>query len=243
MKIIIMTIMFALAFTTNASPLPDYPFIFTEGDASIELKPDLCTITFQITIRDKDATNALQQMTHRSSEALAILADNDVKAEDIIAFEISKRHVRNQSRDSHQFEFLGYEMKRKIEITLKDLQNYSTLMSTLIKTSDIIGLNSEFDRTDREEIESKLLAEAVSAAKTKAKIMAQASEQRIIKLQALSSSDFKTLGEQFGLGGRSESYFGSRMSASGGGPEVIFVPSSIEFLGSVSVIYMVEEIK
>lgn len=236
-------ILTALVVTTvvigaQASPLPDYPFVFASGDAKSEVKPDICHVEFHITIRDQDPTNGLALVEQRSIVALAILADNGVKKEDVIGFEVDKDHVRNyESRD--KLEFLGYEMRRKIEFTLRDLTQYEPILSPLLKTPDVVDIQTSFDRTDRKDIESRLLAEAVANARAKADLMAKGSRQRIVKLRAISQSGFYNLGERFGLG---NVQFDNRMYSMSVPPkqELLFVPSTIEFGNSVSLIYEVE---
>ena len=225
----------------QASPLPDYPFVFASGDAKTEAKPDICHVQFQITIRDQDPTNGLAQVEQNSLVALAILADNGVKKEDVIGYEVNKDHVQNyESRE--KLEFLGYEMRRRIEFTLHDLAKYEPIISRLLKTPNVVGLEASFDRTDRKDIESRLLTEAVADARAKADLMAKGSRQRIVKLRAISQSGFYNLGERFGLGSVEIDNKMYDMSA----PlksEILFVPSTIEFSNSVSLIYEIEEEK
>lgn len=234
--------MFVLAtFSASAAPLPDYPFIYAEGKSKTEIQPDICTITFYVTIRDTNASSTLSRITQHSSDALKIIETNGVKPEDIIAFEISKEHVRDYSRNN-KFTFLGYEMKRKIELTLKDLQKYAPIMSALMKMPNVVDVSSEFDRADREKIESKLLGEAVASAKSKVEVMAGASGQRIKSLRALSSDDLRNIEAHFGLSNITFNR-GIGSSYSSEDQKVIFIPSSIKFSSSVSVIYEVEVVK
>ena len=230
-----------MAVETQASPLPDYPFVFANGDAKTEVKPDICHVGFQITIRDQDPTNGLALVEQRSIVALAILAENGVKKEDVIGFEVDKNHVQNwDSRD--KLDFLGYEMRRRIEFTLRDLAKYEPILSRLLKTPDLVDLRTGFDRTDRKDIESRLLAEAVADARAKVDLMVKGSGQRIVKLRAISQSGFYNLGERFGLGNMQ---FDNTMYSRSAPPktELLFVPSTIEFGNSVSLIYEVEEEK
>ncbi len=227
------------AIKAQASPLPDYPLVFAMGSAETQLKPDICVVAFRITIRDEDPTNALTHVEQRSVEALAILANSGVKPEDVVGYEINKDRVRNYpNRD--RLEFLGYEMTRRIEFTLRDLAQYETILSSLLKTPDVVDIRTSFDRTDRNEIESRLLAEAVADARAKAELMAAGSQQRIVRLRAISQSGFYNLAERFGLGNvQYDSVMRSMRSPEK--RELLFVPATIEFANSVSLIYEIEE--
>ena len=226
---------------SQASPLPDYPFVYAGGQAQSNIAPNTCKVAYHITVRDRDATNGMRTVEKRSSETLGLLAENAVKKEDIVGFEITKDAVRNyEQRDS--LEFLGYEMTRQIEFSLQDLQKYERIVSALLKTPDVTRIRTTFDRTDRKEIETRLMAQAVSAARAKAQLMAEGSAQRIVKLRAISEYGFYNLSGQFGLGDR---LYGALHSDMARQPEkeLLFVPSTIQFGNTVSVIYEIEEKK
>jgi len=55
----------------------------------------------------------------------------------VFAFEVDKARVRiYENRD--KLEFLGYEMRRKIECTLRDLTKYEPILFRLPKTPDVV---------------------------------------------------------------------------------------------------------
>jgi len=232
----------AAAVTTlaNASPLPDYPLVFARRAAEEEAKPDICEVSYRIKVRHESPTNALDIIQTRSAETLAVLEKHGVKKEDIVGFEVDKDRVENyEKRD--ELAFLGYEMTRRIEFTLRDLKKYDPVVSTLLKTPDVTSIRTSFDRTDREEIESRLLSKAVDNARRKAELMAKGSNQKIVKLRAISQDGFYNFGERFGLGNVENS--GGVMYSRSAPPkrELLFVPSTIEFRNSVSLIYEIEQ--
>lgn len=242
MNRIIAAIIFAAVVTTaTASPLPDYPFVFVSGSADVKLPPDTCQVSFQITVRDKNPTNGLQTVETRSAEILALLAQNKIKPEDIVAYEIGKEMIRNyEKRD--QFEFQGYEITRRIQFTLHEMQKYEPIMKALLTLPDVAGLGSHFDRTDRKTVEARLTAQAVANARDKAELLAQAAGQRIAKLRAISQNDFDNLAAEFGLG-ENEHRRPAMLTPLPSGGQLLFIPTTIEFEDSVSILYEITEQK
>ncbi len=241
MKNIVIALLIMAASLAHASPLPDYPFAFANGEAQEDLAPTTCKVAYEIKVRDKDPTNAMRAVESRSAETLDILFKHGVKKEDIMGYEVNKDLVRDyDNRD--RLEFLGYEMTRRIVFTLGELQKYDPIVSVLLKTPDVTDIRTSFDRNDRKEIEARMMAGAVSDAKMKAELMAEGSGQRIVRLRAISQHGFYNLTESFGLGNRESD---GRMYSMGSQPEreLLFIPSTIKFQTSVSVIYEIEEKK
>jgi len=222
----------------QGGPLPDYPFVFAQGGAKAEMKPDICEVSCRIEIRNKSASEAQQRIAKQSAAVLGILADHDVKKEDIEAYEINKQRIRDYEQ-REKFEFLGYEMSRRIEFTLRDLSKYESIVSLLLDAPDVVDIETDFDRTDRKEIESQLVGKAVADARSRAEILAKGAKQRIVKLRALSQDGFSRIAEHFGLGEDDLSMAMYSMD-SAPEPDLLFVPSTIEFSSSVSVIYEIE---
>lgn len=241
MKIITIALLLMLASLTHASPLPDYPFVFARGEIQEDLAPTTCKVAYEIKVRDKDSANGIRTVESRAAETLDLLYKHGIKKEDILGYEVNKEVVRNyENRD--QLEFIGYEIRRQIVFTLRELQNYEPIVSVLLETPDVTDIRTSFDRDDRKEIETRMMAGAVSDAKKKAELMAEGSGQRIVRLRAISQQGFYNLTESFGLG--NVEYDGTMYSVhSEPETELLFIPSTIEFRSSITVIYEIEENK
>ena len=221
-----------------SSPLPDYPFVFTRGEAEREVIPNIVLGEFQIILRHENSEKALQLMEQRSVEVTSILTAEGVNREDIVGFNIHKNRLRNYEQ-RNQFAFLGYEVTRKVEFTLRALTKYEPIFLQLLQTADVVELQSRFDHTDRKNIETGLLASAVTNAKAKAEAIAQSSNQRIVRLRAISPLGFINLGSRFGLGNQQRfSRIASNALQNHLAPqELLFIPATLKFSNSVSVIY------
>ena len=178
-----------------------------------------------------------------SAKTLAVLFEHGVKREDVVASDINKDAVRgDEQRD--KLVTLGYEITQHIEFTLRDLTKYRAVVSALMKTDDVTVYDTKYDRTDREEIESRLLTEAISKARAKAELLANGSGQRIVKVRAISPVGVRDLSADFGLSSTSAISVLSRPADETVIRELedmLFVPSTIDVRNSVSMIYELAE--
>ena len=241
MKISAIAFLIMVASFAIASPLPDYPFVFANGEVVENLAPTTCKVAYEIKVRDKDSTNALRAVESRSAETLELLFRHGVVKEDILGYEVNKELIRDYEKQD-RLEFIGYEVRRQMVFTLRELPKYESIVSVLLKTPDVTEIRTSFDRNDRKEIEARMMAGAVSDAKAKAELMAEGAGQRIMRLRAISQQGFYNLTESFGLGNRE---FDLTMYSMGSEPkmELLFIPSTIEFRSAVSVIYEIDEKK
>ena len=220
---------------------PNFQIFLSSSPAELrkpKVAPDICVVSYRVRIKGKDSESAMQQVETLSAKTIDMLSKHGVERDDIIGFEIDKDVIRDDGQRD-KLEILGYEITRHITFTLRDLEKYEPIVSTLLNTDNVIAVTTDFDRTDRDEIASRLLTDAVTKAKAEAELIAKGSGQRIVKLRAISRRGFENIGEEFGLG---ESRFSPMYSrALGPYKELLFVPSTIEFSSSVSVIYELTE--
>lgn len=116
------------------------------------------------------------------------------------------------------------------------MKQYEPIISSLMRTEYVDGIDTSFDRTDREEIEARLLENAVLRARSQAESMAKGSGQRIVKLRAISQHEFENVADAFGLGDK-DIYHGMASVSPTPVTELLFVPATVEFQNEVSVIY------
>lgn len=191
----------------------------------------------------RDSAIAMKSFEALSAKTLAVLFEHGVKREDVVASDINKDAVRgDEQRD--KLVTLGYEITQHIEFTLRDLTKYRAVVSALMKTDDVTVYDTKYDRTDREEIESRLLTEAISKARAKAELLANGSGQRIVKVRAISPVGVRDLSADFGLSSTSAISVLSRPADETVIRELedmLFVPSTIDVRNSVSMIYELAE--
>src|SRR5215475_13774714 len=76
--------------TAVASPLPDYPFVFTVGRARIETPPDIVRLSFTVANRSKDLKAAGAALDSTFNSVVTLLTAAAISAADIDASAVNK---------------------------------------------------------------------------------------------------------------------------------------------------------
>ena len=237
MKKYLWTIIFLLSVigvSAHASQLPDFPFVFAHGSAETEVSPDIATVSFRVEEFDENPTKALEVLRNRSAELIAFFAEHKIKKEDIVAYEIDKRAVRER-KDYNELKILGYEVSRRFSVILRDLSHYEQFVKKLLYLKNVVNINAEFDRTDRKKIEADLIAEASRNAREQAELMAKGFGVKLGSVFAISQRGFQSLGMEFGVAGYEPGVaFEKRIMEE---KEFLFVPSTINLKNTVTAIF------
>ena len=223
--------------TAHASQLPDFPFVFAHGRAETEVPPDIVTVSFRVEEFNENATNALEVVRNRSAELIALFAEHKIKKEDIVAYEIDKKSIRERKKHN-ELKILGYEVSRRFSVTLRDLSHYEQFIKKLLSLKNVVNINAEFDTTDRKKIEVDLIAEAGRNAREQAELMAKGFGAQLGSVFAISQRGFQHLATEFGVVGYEHGVaYKERMKEE----DFLFVPSTITLQNTVTVIFKLKE--
>lgn len=241
-KLYLALIMIVVASSVSASSLPEFPFVFAEGRAEVEHEPNKARVSFRLKAFDPTASKALATVRTRSKELLAFFSKQKIKKEDIEAYEIDKDIVRER-KDYSEFKILGYEVTRRFSITLHNLESYEPFAKKLMQMENVEKIHTVFGRTDRKQIEAKLVLKASADAKEQAQRMAEGFGKELGDVFAISQHGFYSFPAAFGLQGGS--YKGRVLDmASGGRPDdndFLFVPSTIKFETKVTALFKLKD--
>ena len=216
----------------HASQLPEFPFVFSEGEATEDVKPDIAVIAFSVKEFNEVSAAALEVVEEQSVNLIALFDEMKVGREDIIAYEIDKRAVRER-KDYQQLNILGYELSRPFSVTLRDVSHYEQFVKKLLSLKNVVDISTTFDRTDRKEIEADLVAEASRKARDSAVLMAKGFGASLGRVFAISQQGFAALGMKFGIA--DDSRYSVLRSARK--EEILFVPSTITLQTKVTAIF------
>ncbi len=239
--IVIVAALSLSTFAYSQSALPDFPFVFAQGEADIKLPPDIAHISFTVLAYEADPEKARLVVRERTGQILDFISFLKIKQEDVVAYDISKRAVRKR-QDYRELEILGYDVSRQIRVTLRNVQLYEVFMKNLLSAANIESVKPGFDRTDREKVESDLLTDAAHNAKQQAEHMAKGFGAKLGTVYAITQAGgFYNLVTQFtvGMGGRSAGGGAGAGGGARGRDEALFVPSTISFRKTVSAIYKI----
>ena len=180
-----------LAFSSfcSADPLPDASHIYVQGFSSIKVEPNLMTISVTIESINKDLEVAKQDVDNRSNILISSCYDFKIDRKDISASTLAigpAYEIRNDNR-----EFIGTQVNRGIEITLRDLNNYASLIKAIIdaKVTKIRSTVMSIDNED--EVIKKAQNEAMKDAVHRAEAIAQTAGKRVGDVYSISEFDLR----------------------------------------------------
>lgn len=235
-KIVLIVCLWLVASLAFASSLPEFPFVSSNGYAEEKLPPNMAKVSFWLKSFNEKPENAVDTIRQRSKELLEFCTKHEIKREDIVAYEINKNIVR-EIKDYQQLNILGYEVTRQFTINLNGLEKYQPLAKKLLSMENVESLDTKFDRTDREKIESELLTKAAADAKRQAEHLAKGFDAQIDSVFAISKHKFEDI-DYFLIGAE----YLERIDLGSGQAlpdekESIFVPSTIIFKNMVGAIF------
>ncbi len=229
MSIVLLQLMVSSLYASN---MPDFPFVFAEGKASIEIEPDIATINFYIEAFNEKPETSLEVVLNRSTEIISFFEKHKIPKDSITAFEINKRSVRKQTDSFKELELLGYEVSREFTVKLKDLKDYEVFIHKLLTLKNVIRIRTKFDRAERKKIEDDLVSKACKNARIQAEIMSKGFAAKLGKVFAISKSGFKDINAKFDT--RGERYYSMRETKNS---RFMFIPSTITIETSISVVF------
>lgn len=242
MKIVLAIALMLSSLCCLASPLPDFPFVAVTGQSSKQVAPDSVTVTFSITTFHQTAEVANAQLSQASTKVLAVLKANGVSDEQVTAYELEKSEKRKRDDNYNELEILGYDLNRRFEVRLSSLKQYPALLAQLYAAEYVHNLNSVFDTSERDVVETALISAAAAQARKKAEQMAEGLGVKIHSVFAFNdsgsfSSFFATFGLDIDTGVSVRRRVPSNMSDAEA--QQVLIPQTIEISKTVNVIYKI----
>ncbi|BBL56437.1 SIMPL domain-containing protein [Methylomonas koyamae] len=117
-----------------ATQWPDFPVLFSTGSAEKEIPPNIATITFSVGAFDESPEKSLTIVKKQSLEIIDFYFSLGLHKDNLEAYDINKTAVREDNNYT-ELKILGYEVKQKISIVLPSLDNYTSLLEKLLRTS------------------------------------------------------------------------------------------------------------
>lgn len=232
------TFIFLFLYTTVvfATQWPDFPVLFSTGSAEKEIPPNIATITFSVGAFDESPEKSLAIVKKQSLEIIGFYFSLGLHKDNLEAYDIDKTAVREDNNYT-ELKILGYEVKQKISIVLPSLDNYTSLLEKLLRTSNVSDIETKFDIAERKEIESALIKEACADAQIKAENMANGMNASLEYPYAISEDGFHGLNEYFGVANPKPPMFKKIQYKEGDTAKITYIPSRIRMSKSVNVIY------
>src|SRR6202035_564124 len=116
--------------------LPSQPYIYVEGNATVEKAPDTIIMIFDLVGRAPDQAKANQDVQTRSSKTFALLRERKIADVDIIAEDITSEAVFEENKENPQKhgKVIGYQVTRPFTVKLRDVNAFGKLVNSLIES-------------------------------------------------------------------------------------------------------------
>jgi hypothetical protein len=160
--------------------LPSSPYIQVSGRGSLEVVPDMATLSLSIEKIAPDAATARTDVEAHTAKVLDAarkigIADKDIEAPSVSVYPVYGCESSGLSSVSGNCarRVTGQHVSRTVTLTLRDLSRYGELADGLFKAGVTDLGNMDMDRSDRRALQQRARALAVADAHDKAAGLAQ----------------------------------------------------------------------
>ncbi len=218
-----------------ADDLPSFPFLLVEGKATIDVQPDKATLRVYVSAFDADSSVAADTVQKQLIALLGTLAEYSIPDDAITSYNLEKE-VERTRKERVEMEIVGYHISRRVKIELLDISRFTKLVADIARLDNVWSLDADFDVTDRDSIELKLMNEAGADARRIAENMVHGMSRTVGPVYAISRSSIRSSVGEFSFGGR-QHYSAAVMADY---QKTIFEPSTIELRQSIHIMFELE---
>ena len=211
-----------------AESLPSVPHIVVTGEHEIRVTPDILTLSLSISETGSEVAKARDSVEMRSKKLIISLETLGIAKEDISSAQLKITPHYNWNNSAQIY--VGTEVSRTVEVTLRDLNHYDELIRAIINAR-VAKINaSRLSSSNEKKIREDALRGAINNGMEKAKIMVIHLPEQIGPVYSISPQSSST---PF-AGARYQMAEMSRQSA--------FEPGTILFKESLQIVfYLVKE--
>jgi uncharacterized protein YggE len=119
--------------------LPNHPFLYVEGKASVEKAPDVLSLHFDISARNADQGKANQEVQAKAKKVFALLKDSKIEDRDVSAQDLQSEpeFERDEADQSKRGKLIGYVVTRSFTVNIRDLTKYGKLGDQIMEIGDV----------------------------------------------------------------------------------------------------------
>jgi uncharacterized protein len=230
MKKTFLTLLTFFAMTINGQEIKQFPMISVSGEGKIKIEPDQAGISISVESKGNDAVKVKKENDSKMDAVIKFIKKMNLPNEDYQTQRVSLNPNYDYEKKAH-----NYIATQTLEINLKDLSIYDTLMQGLVETGVNRIDNVQFKSSKLQQIQSDCRKLAVKDAKAKAEDLVSVLGQKVGK--AISISD-----NSQGYNPQPVVYAmrAMAMDSMAGGQQETLAPGKIEIVVNVSISFMLE---
>ncbi|KQQ97035.1 SIMPL domain-containing protein [Massilia sp. Leaf139] len=184
----------AIPAAAQASPLPAYPFVHVNAEASRYTTPNIGALDFVIAAPDPDPAQARATVETRIAEVRALLQEQGVPLEDLETRDVRREPGRNRAGEA-----TAQELRVSVHLIVRDLSKWRAVVEPLLDKPNLVDFATSFDIVEREQFEADLMADALRDARRRAEIIAKGAKRKLGAVTAVTPAGVKNVGATIGL--------------------------------------------
>ncbi len=237
MKITYLIAVLCIASRGLCDGLPPGPYIYTVGQASVSVDPDIIRLSVEVSGVDMDQQAARKKAISQSAAVFAMLKAVGIPDGDVSSHRITLTSEYEYG-DRRERTFKGYRVTQSIMIVVHDAAKFSEVTTRLIGGSVSKLEVEKVDSSKRAQQEHQLMEQALQDARRQAEDIAKVSGLQITSVFAVAPVPFGSLRESFLGTGMPEPW--GRAISNGGDSFDIRLPK-VEMQISTNVIFEVKK--
>jgi uncharacterized protein YggE len=211
-----------------AESLPGVPHIIVTGEHEIRVTPDILTLSLSISETGSEVAKARDSIEMRSKKLIASLETLGIAKEDINSAQLKITPHYNWNNSAQIY--VGTEVSRTVEVTLRDLSHYDELIRAIINARVAQIHSSRLSSSNEKKIREDALRGAISDGMEKAKIMVVHLPEQIGPVYSIAPQSSNT------------PFAGARYQMAEMSKQSAFEPGTILFKESLQIVfYLVKE--
>ncbi|WP_075188160.1 SIMPL domain-containing protein [Teredinibacter haidensis] len=175
----------------QANPLPDKPHIYVEGSAEIDVMPDLATFVVYLESVGVNAEKPKSDIDKKSVALITLCKKLGIDVADVAASGI-RIHKQYEYEEKFRKEvYVGVNVSRSVEITLKDISKYKTVMHELVTSNISANISTSLSLSNAKLFTDKALSSALIDATERAQAIASLQNVKLGKVYSVSEFNLR----------------------------------------------------
>ena len=176
------------------SGLPDKPYIYVEGQATIEKPADEASIHFTVVAHNPDQVKANQEVQQKVAKLLTLLEQRKVAKSDVIAENLhSEPEYEHEENSSKRGKLIGYAVTRYIDVKVRNVSMLAKLVDDVIDLNDIEFGSVHGGYSKEKEMDDEVWQKALANARERAEKTLKPLGMKIDSVFAVSPASYPNL--------------------------------------------------
>ena len=176
-----------MGFGTPATAQEPGRHITVSGEASVDLPPDMATITLGVMTQGETAADALGANSQAMGQVMDLLREQGVAETDLQTSGLSLFPNRsNRPGEGPGVEFRGFTASSTVTAKIRDMDSVGAVLDTAVGAGANTFMGISFGLQDTEKVMNDARLQAVANARAKAELLAEASGVSLGEVYAIS---------------------------------------------------------